>query len=64
MHGDITIKINISKLKPDNKKHVVNSIKGFVKAIAKREGLEVEFEAKENREHGRCEVDKDNNRYI
>ena len=40
MCGDITIKINISKVKPDNKKHVINSIKGFVKALAKMEGLE------------------------
>lgn len=54
MCGDIRISISISGIKADDKKHVVNSIKGFVKALAKRIGLEVEFEAKESRENGGC----------
>ncbi len=39
------IVINISDWEPDRKKEIVNSIKGFVKALAKRIGFHVEFES-------------------
>ena len=36
--------INISSWEPAKQKEIINSIKGFVKALAKRIGFHVEFE--------------------
>lgn len=38
--------ININNLSLENKKHIINSIKGFTKSLAKRFGFEMEFELK------------------
>jgi hypothetical protein len=38
--------INLSHITPENKKHIINSIKGFTKSLAKRFGFEMEFEVK------------------
>lgn len=39
--------INITNLKLADKKHVINSIKGVVKALAKRRCFEMEFMTEE-----------------
>lgn len=37
--------IQIDGWKPDDKKQIVNSIRGFVKSLAKRFGFRMEFRA-------------------
>lgn len=40
------IVISLSNVETDNKKHIINSIKGFAKSLAKRFGFSMEFELK------------------
>ena len=40
------IVITLKNLGVDNKKHIINSIKGFTKSLAKRFGFNMEFELK------------------
>lgn len=42
--GEMRIVINISDWDPARRKEIVNSIKGFVKSLAKRIGFQAEFE--------------------
>ena len=41
--GEMRIVINISGWDPARRKEIVNSIKGFVKSLAKRYGFQAEF---------------------
>lgn len=38
------IVIRIESWKPESKKEIINSIKGFAKSLAKRLGFQMEFE--------------------
>ncbi len=42
--GEIKIVIRIRGWKPENKKEIVNLIRGFIKSLAKRFGFEMSFE--------------------
>lgn len=42
--------INLNNLSSDNRKHIINSIKGFTKSLAKRFGFDMEFRLEELKE--------------
>lgn len=42
--GEIRIVIRIRGQKTENEKEIVNSIRGFIKSLAKRFGFEMSFE--------------------